>query len=321
MAIPFVHLRVRSEFSIVNSVVRLKPLVKAVAAASMPAVALTDRVNLFGAVKFYRAAESAGVKPIIGVELLLSQDPSTAARGLATSLLLLATNRVGYLNLTDLISRSYVEGQHLGLPLANPSWLDGLDGRTDGLIALSGGRLGDVGQALLKGDRDQARERLLRWCDRFPNRFYVEIQRTGRPQEEVYLQDAVDLAIQCDVPVVATNDVHFLKPQDFEVHETRVCIAEGRVLDDPQRSRSYSDQQYLRTPAEMAELFSDVPAALRNSFEIAKRCNVTLNLGNAVLPTFPVPASTNESDYLRAGARAGLTLRLNTIAPAEQRVE
>ncbi len=303
----FVHLRVHSEYSLINGIVRLKPLVKAAAAAGMPAVAVTDQSNLFAMVKFYRAAMAAGVKPIIGVDVWLYNDADTSQ---PTRLVLLCQNRVGYLNLTRLISRSYIEGQQRGVPTVRKDWLQGA---SDGLIALSGGRSGDIGQALLAGNRVLAERVLAEWRGLFPDRFYLELHRTGREQEEEYLHAAVDLAQAMDVPVVATNDVHFIRQDDFYAHDARVCIHDGRVLNDSRRPRLYSEQQYLRSPQEMAELFADLPEALENTVEIARRCNLELTLGKNFLPEFPVPPGLTPDAYFDQCARDGLEKRLTTL--------
>ncbi|HHM04887.1 MAG TPA: DNA polymerase III subunit alpha [Gammaproteobacteria bacterium] len=302
MAVPFVHLRVHTEYSLVNGIVRVKSLVEAAVAAGMPAVAVTDQGNLFAAVKFYRAALAAGIKPLIGVDVWFRRDQGG---GDPSRLVLLCQNQDGYHRLTRLISRSYLEGQERGVPMVRSAWLEG---GTEGLIALSGGRQGELGQTLLAGQ--DARLLLADWQRWFPDRFYLEVQRTGRPQDEDYLHAAVELAAAADLPVVATNDVHFLSPDDFDAHEARVCIHEGRVLGDSRRPRMYSEQQYLRTPDEMAELFSDLPEALENTVEIARRCNLELNLGQPVLPAFPIPGGLTTDDYFRQQSRAGLERRL-----------
>jgi DNA polymerase-3 subunit alpha len=303
----FVHLHVHTEYSLVNGTVRIQPLVEAAAGMAMPAIAVTDQCNLFSMVKFYRAAMKAGVKPVIGVDLWVAD---AAGNGHPTRLVLLCRHHEGFLGLTRLVSRTYTEGQLRGLPMLDKSWLQG---NTRGLIALSGGRSGDIGQALLGGRSAQAGALLDDWRRLFPDSFYLELQRTGRQGEEDYLHRAVTLAAAADVPVVATNDVHFLTPADFEAHEARVCINEGRTLNDPRRSRQFSDQQYLRSPAEMAELFRDIPEALANTVEIAKRCNLELELGRNYLPDFPVPQGQTLDDYFRAQARAGLERRLNKV--------
>ncbi len=303
----FVHLRLHSEYSLANGVVRIKPLVRAVAAANMPAVALTDQGNLFAMVKFYRAAMAAGVKPIIGVDVWLHNEQE---HNQPSRLVLLCQDDTGYKNLTQLVSRSYLEGQHRGMPILQRDWLEG---HTDGLIALSGGRLGEVGMALLADRADLAGQLLGDWQRWFPGRFYLELQRTGRENEEVYIQLAVALAIEHDLPVVATNDVHFLQQDEFEAHEARVCIQDGRTLDDPRRAKLYSDQQYLRTAEEMLELFADLPEALANTVEIAKRCNLGLTLGENVLPEYPVPEGMTVDDYFREESRRGLERRFKVL--------
>ena len=307
MPSPFVHLHLHSEYSLIDSTVRIKALVKRLVELGMPACAVTDQSNLFAMVKFYRAALAAGVKPIIGVDLWLASEEET---GKPWRLVLLCQDTTGYHNLTRLVSRSYMEGQHRGQPMVARDWLTG---HSDGLIALSGGRDGDVGAALLAGDTALARKRLAEWQALFPERFYLELQRTGRPQEEDYLHAAVALAGEEGVPVVATNDVVFLDAGDFEAHEARVCIQDGRTLDDPRRPRHYSEQQYLRGAEEMAEIFADIPEALENSLAIARRCNLELTLGENVLPDFPVPEGMSMEEFFRREAEAGLEQRLDFL--------
>ena len=303
----FVHLHVHTEYSLANGTVRIKPLVKSVAKAGMPAVAVTDQCNMFSMVKFYRAAMSAGVKPLVGVDVWVADGADSKP---PDRLVLLCRTRQGYLNITRLVSRAYIEGQQRGIPVLQRDWLAG---HTDGLIALSGGRAGDVGKALLSKKPELAVRLLEEWQQLFPDCYYLELQRTGRPGEEEYLHAAVRLAVDHDVPVVATNDVHFLKASDYEAHEARVCINEGRTLDDPRRSREFSQQQYLRTAEEMQALFHDIPEALENTVEIARRCNLELELGKNYLPDFPVPDGTGINDYFVVQARAGLEKRLAQI--------
>ena len=307
----FVHLRVHTEYSLVDGLVRIKPLVAAAKAGAMPAVAVTDQSNLFAMVKFYKAAQGAGIKPIVGTDLWLA-NPNDANN--PTRLTLLCKDAAGYRNLSELVSRSYIEGQHRGIPVVERDWLAG---RHHGVIALSGGREGDVGQALLAGNRDLAAQLITDWLRLFGDNYYLELTRTGREGEEAYLHGAVGLAGMMHVPVVATNDVRFLKADDFEAHETRVCIHDSRTLDDPRRPKRYSEQQYLRTPEEMAELFADVPEALANSVAIAQRCNVTLTLGKYFLPDFPIPAGMTTDEYFRQQAAEGLERRLPKLLDAK----
>jgi len=304
----FVHLHVHSEFSLVDGVARIKPLVGAVAEAGMPAIALTDQSNMFALVRFYRAAMGAGLKPICGVDLLVRdhEEPNQPHR-----LVLLVQSNTGYRRLTELVSRSYREGQHLGRPMVNPEWLT--PETCEGLIALSGARDGDVGRALLAGRAALAEARLMRWREIFGDRYYLQLVRTGREAEENCLHASVALAAKCAVPVVATNEVCFLSPKEFPAHEVRVCINDGRTLDDPRRPRNYSEQQFLRSPEQMLELFSDIPEALQNTVEIAKRCNLELTLGKNFLPDYPVPEGMGIGDFLAEQSRKGLEWRLERI--------
>jgi len=305
----FVHLRVHTEYSLVDGLVRVKPLVRRVAELGMPAVAVTDHSNLFALVKFYRAALAEGIKAIVGSDVLLN-NPADSSR--PRRMTLLVGDEIGYRNLTELISRSYLEGQHQGVPMIATDWLERCN---RGLIALSGAREGPVGQALLAGKQDEARACLEHWMNVFEQRFYIELQRTDRSAEEVYLEQAVLLAAEYEAPVVATNDVRFLERKHFDAHEARVCIYQGRVLDDPKRPKEYSEQQYLRSPEEMRALFSDIPEALENSVEIAKRCNLGLALGDSHLPAFPVPDNISPDDYFVGQAWRGLEERLTVRAP------
>ncbi|HWK74317.1 MAG TPA: DNA polymerase III subunit alpha [Povalibacter sp.] len=319
----FVHLHLHTEYSLVDSVVRISAenegsvgLMDVAARAGMPAVALTDQSNLFAMVKFYRAAQSAGVKPVIGVDLLIREAGDKVE---PTRLVLLCQNDVGYKNLTRLVSRSYLEGQHKGLATIDRGWLTADTVR--GLNALSAAGEGDIGRAIMGGRTDDAREALQSWLALFDNRYYIELQRIGREGEENYIRGALELAVECGVPVVATNNVRFIRRDDFQAHEARVCIHEGWMLDDPKRPRRYSQQQYLKSPQEMAALFRDVPEALLNTVEIARRCSLELTLGKSVLPAYPVPSEMTTEDFLRDEAQRGLKLRLERLAeqPAASR--
>ncbi|AXY42879.1 DNA polymerase III subunit alpha [Halomonas sp. JS92-SW72] len=312
MTTPFVHLRVHTEYSLVDGLVRLKPLVKAAAEQGMPALAVTDEANLFGLVKFYKGAQGAGLKPIIGADLWLANphDEEHPYR-----LTLLAMNDTGYRNLTELISRGWMEGQRLGRAELKREWVLA---QSEGLIALSGGRDGEVGRYLLSDHGDEARALLEEWNAAFPGRFYLELTRTGRPLEEECLHLSVALAVESGTPVVATNDVRFLEKEDFWAHETRVAIGEGRALDDPRRERKYTEEQYLKSPEEMAELFSDIPEALTNSVMIAARCSVDVRLGEIFLPEFEIPEGMTQDEFFRKVSHDGLTERLDFLFPAER---
>ena len=303
----FVHLRLHSEYSLVDGLVRIKPLAKKAAEIGMPAVALTDFNNFFGLIKFYKASQAAGVKPILGADLLVLDEDG---EGSPTQLVLLIADQTGYKNLTNLISKAYQNGQRMGVPTIKRSWLQEF---SKGLIALSGGRGGEIGVALVSGRSTEAEALLLEYMDLFPSRFYLELQRTGRPGEEDYLHAAVDLASKFSCPVVATNDVRFIAADEFEAHEARVCIHEGRALDDPRRERRYSEQQYLRSADEMAELFSDIPEALQNTVEIAKRCTLDLRLGEYFLPDYPIPDGMTINEFFINESEEGLAKRLDFL--------
>lgn len=307
MSSNFVHLRVRTEFSLVDSIVRLKPLIKRVVEDGMPACGISDLHNFFGLLKFYRAAQGAGVKPICGCDFRLYSDDEDVRPPLFT---LFAYDVIGYKNITALISLSFQKGQKHGEPYLHKEWLAQ---HAQGVIALSGAKFGDVGQLLVSNKIKQAKNLLEQWMQLYPNAFYLELQRTGRENDELHLQRAVQLACECDCPVVATNDVRFLKQSQFGVHEARVCIGEGRALDDPRRERKYSDQQFLRSSKTMCELFSDIPEALENTLEIAKRCNLDIELGKYYLPEYPIPDGLTENQFFEKLCHEGLERRLQRI--------
>jgi DNA polymerase-3 subunit alpha len=311
MSVSFVHLRLHTEYSLVDGLVRVKPLVKSVAGAGMPAVAVTDQSNMCSLIKFYKAAQGAGIKPICGADIWLA---SREEDGPLSRLTLLAMNSRGYRNLTELVSRGWTEGQRNDQVIIERDWVKAA---AEGLIALSGAKEGEIGHALLDGEEASAAALLDEWQAVFPQRFYLEVQRTSRVNDEEHLHAAVALAQRCNVPLVATNDVRFLKQEDFEAHETRVCIGESRTLDDSRRPRNYSDQQYLKTPEEMWELFSDLPEALENTVEIARRCNIEVQLGTYFLPDFPVPAGMTMDEYFRKVSFDGLDERLEVLLPKD----
>jgi DNA polymerase-3 subunit alpha len=308
MPAPFVHLHLHTEYSLVDGTVRIKPLVERAAALGMPAVAVTDQHNLFALVRFYQAAEAAGIKPIVGADVLLRapDDPDHVSR-----LVLLCQDRTGYLNLCQLLSRGYLEGQHHGVPYVRPDWVSE---HAEGLIALSAAREGDIGQAILAGHPNRARQLAQRWARVFPDRYYIELQRTGREQEPLYEQAALQLAAELGLPVLASNDVRFLERGEFQAHEARVCIHDGRLLADRRRERRYSEEQFLKSPQEMAELFADLPEALENSVHLAMRCNLEMSFGTYHLPAFPTPHGETAEDYLQQESERGLEGRLSALS-------
>ncbi|MGO1871961.1 MAG: DNA polymerase III subunit alpha, partial [Halomonas sp.] len=312
MTVPFVHLRLHSEYSLVDGLVKLKSLVSTTAERAMPALALTDETNLFGLVKFYKAAQGAGLKPLIGSDLWL-QNPHDESHPYRITLL--AMNDVGYRNLTELISKGWTHGQRQGRAILDRQWVME---QSEGLIALSGAREGEIGRHLLSDHEQDARALLKEWQAAFPERFYLELVRTGRPLEEACVHASVKLAIETGTPVVATNDVRFLAREDYWAHETRVAIGEGKALDDPRRERRYTEEQYLKSPDEMAALFSDIPEALENSVMIAQRCSVNVRLGEIFLPEFEIPEGMTQDEFFRKVSHDGLTDRLDFLFPVER---
>jgi len=303
----FIHLRTRTEFSLVDSIVRVKELVKRTKELNMPAVGVSDFHNYFGLVKFFKAAQGQGVKPICGCDFRVAGKEDNDSSSLIT---LLAMNNNGYKNIIELISLSYQKGQKHGEPYIHLPWLKD---HSDDVIALSGAREGEVGMHLLAGRDADADTALQRFMAMYPDRFYIELQRTGRENEEAYLHKAIALADKYSAPLVATNDVRFLDESLFEVHEARVCIGEGRALDDPRRERRYSEQQYLRSEQEMLDLFADIPDALENTVEVAKRCSLEIELGKYFLPEYPIPDGLTENAFFEKISYEGLENRLKTI--------
>ncbi len=310
MSAAFVHLRVHSEYSLIDGIVRIDDLVSETAANNQVAVALTDQSNVFGMVKFYQAARAKGIKPIIGSDIWVynEQDPAQPYR-----LLLLCQNELGYRHLTQLVSKGYLEGQYQGKALIKKEWISQSN---KGLIAIAVARESDIATALLANHDELAETLVEYWTGIFGDRFYLELTRTGRPNENTYVQAAVSLAERKGCPVVASNDVRFLESTDFEAHEARVCIHQGCVLNDPNRKKVYHETQYLKSAQEMQDLFKDIPEAIENTIEIAKRCNLVLTLNKVFLPNFPVPAGFSSETFLSAAAQQGLADKfLNTEIP------
>jgi DNA polymerase-3 subunit alpha len=309
----FVHLRTHTEFSVVDGTLRIDGAVDAAAADRQAALAITDLGNLFGAIKFYSAARKAGVKPIVGADIWVEPEGGEKS---GHRLLLLVQDRQGYLNLCELLSRGWLQNVQRAQAWIKWEWLAALNG---GLIALSGAEQGAVGQALMAQDPARARELALRLAATFPNRFYIELQRAGQPGNEAHLRLAVPMAAELKLPVVATHPVQFLAPEDFEAHEARVCVAEGETLTNPRRVKRFTREQYFKTQAQMEALFADIPSALANSVEIARRCNLTLVLGKPQLPDFPTPEANGArmpmADYFRIASHEGLEQRLLQLYP------
>tara|TARA_B100001559_G_scaffold77482_1_gene64225 strand:- start:1650 stop:5129 length:3480 start_codon:yes stop_codon:yes gene_type:complete len=309
----FVHLHVHSEYSLVDGIIRVNELVDQSLSLGYHSVALTDLTNLFGLIEFYRSARKQGIKPIVGAEVYVTKDKDS----IAAPLVLLAQNKQGYINLTKLVSKAYVDGQVNGDPVVLFSWLEEF---SDGIIALSGGLEGHIGSSILAGNDQLSESRVDFFQNVFGENFFIEIQRTGKANEKEYNDSVLKLASKKGIPVVATNNVRFLNavdpdvsPSDFEAHEARVCIQRGETLDDPRRPKNYSEEQFLRSKEEMIELFSDVPEALINTVRIASKCNIDLELGKFYLPDFEVPKEHSREEYLRIISREGLYKRINDI--------
>ena len=306
----FVHLRLHTEFSVVDGTNRIDEVAKAAAKDGQPALAITDLNNLFGAIKFYKEARGKGVKPILGAEIFLEGE----AGGIPSRLILLVQSRQGYLNLSELLARAWTRNIVKNLALSTWTWLEEL---SEGLIALSGAQAGPVGQALMKGDESGAADVALRLAGIFPHRFYVELQRAGRNDDEAHVVAAAQLAARLNLPVVATHPVQFAEPDDYEAHEARICIAEGEILANPRRVRKFTRDQYFKSSAEMEALFADLPSAIANTVEIAQRCNLTLVLGKPQLPDFPTPNGMPIDEYFRYASFEGLEERLKHLFPNE----
>ena len=315
----FIHLRTHTEFSVVDGTLRIDEAVNAAAADRQGALAITDVSNLFGTVKFYSAARKAGVKPLIGADVWMEPEGSDKS---PSRLLLLVQNNVGYLNLCELLSRGWLVNSHKAQAWLKWAWLSTLG---EGLIALSGAELGCVGQALMACDPHRARDAAARLSALFPDRFYIELQRAGLSTNEAHVRAAVPLAAELKLPVVATHPVQFLAPEDFEAHEARVCVAEGELLTNVKRIKRFCPEQYFKTQAQMEALFTDIPSALANSVQIAKRCNLQLTLGKPQLPAFPTPEVDGEQlspeAYFRYACHQGLAQRLAQLYPKEDERE
>ncbi len=292
-----------------DGILRVDDLARAAQADGQPAIAMTDLSNLFGLVKFYREARSKGVKPICGCDVWVS---NPAERDKPYRMLLLIQNRAGYLRVCDWLSRAWLENQYRGRAEVRAEWFDEC---TEGVIALSGAHLGEIAAWLAAGNEAAAQAAAQAWARRFPQRFYVELQRAGHQGVEAYVGAAVALASALGLPVVATHPAQFLTRDDYQAHEARVCIADGEILGNARRVRRFTEEQYLKTQAEMVALFADLPAALANTVEIAKRCNLVLELGKPRLPLFPTPDGVTLDDFMRAQSAEGLARRMQVLFP------
>ncbi len=310
----FVHLRAHSEYSVVDGIARIPDLVSKASENGQPAIALTDLGNLFGLIKFYKSARKQGVKPIAGVDVWLENELD---REKPSRLLLLVKNYDGYLELCEILSRAWLENQYRGRAEVRRDWLESCEG----LIVLSGGRYGDVGQAIESGNLQEAIKLAKAWAAQFPNHYYIELQRTGKEGDENYVQAALHVAVKTQVPVVATHPIQFINPDDYRAHEVRVCIASGELLASPTRTKHFTPEQYFYSSQQMLDLFSDVPSALENTYEIAKRCNLSLTLDKPRLPDFPTPDGIGLDEYLIQLSEEGLQQRMLNLYPDKKERE
>ena len=309
----FVHLHIHSEYSLVDGIIRVDELLDRSIGLGYHSVALTDLTNLFGLIEFYRSARSRGIKPIVGSEINVAKDKDS----ISAPIVLLAANKQGYINLTKLVSKAYVEGQVNGDPIVLFNWLEEF---SEGIIALSGGMEGHIGNSILAGNKQLSESRIDFFKRIYKDNFFIEVQRTGKPNEKEYNDAVLQFASRMDIPVVATNNVRFLEavdpdisPSDFEAHEARVCIQRGDILDDPRRPKNYTEEQFFRSKEEMFELFSDIPEALINTVKIAEKCNIDLELGKFYLPDFEVPNDYSREEFLRKISNEGLLKRINDL--------
>ena len=308
----FIHLRLHTEYSVSEGLLRMKSLGKELANRLMPAAAVTDISNLYGMVKFYGGAINNGVKPIIAAEVWLEDETTSTNPNdkQYTKIVFLAKNQIGYANLVEILSKSFLEGQKLGVPLVSFDWLETYN---EGLIALSGANDSQIARLLVAERYDAAKEILIKWQDIYGEDFFLELQRLGRPDEDSYIHSAVKLALETNTSVVATNNVCFLEESDYEAHEARVCINRGMSLKDMAQSSGYTTEQYLKTSEQMEELFADIPSAITNTVNIAKKCNVEVELGNIHLPNFPVPEGFTTEQYLEQVSNEGMRARLKHL--------
>ena len=313
----FVHLRMHSEFSVTDGIIRVGDAVSKSRADDQAALAMTDLMNTFGLIKFYKKARDKGIKPILGADVnIVNPDDERAP----FRLLLLIQNTQGYNRLCDLITRAYVVNNQRNYAQIDAEWL--LNEANDGLIALSGAHDGEIGQLLLKDKTAQAQSALQQWRAAFNNRFYLEVQRLDTPESEAQTLLAAQLAAQTHTPLVATHAIQFLNAEDHRAHEARVCVARGDILANPRRKNAFEPCQYLLTQAEMQARFADLPSALANSVAIAQQCNLSLELGINRLPDFPTPNGESLDEYLRIVSRRGLEARLRKLYPdADVRTE
>ena len=303
----FVHLHIHSEYSLSDSTARIPKLVQKAGEDGMLALAISDISNVYGAVKFYKACMNAGVKPLIGAEVWV-ENPLDAT--LQDKFVLFAQNTRGYIQLSQLLTESILHNKHLGKPIISQQFLAGA---CSDLIVLAHSSEGALVASIQQGEQAEARQVLAHYLQLFSDRLYVEIARVGLPEEAAAEAAWIDLASHLSVPLVAVNRVQFIEPEDFAAHEVRVCIHDGRQLGDPRRAKKFTGEQYLKTQAQMRELFVDLPEAIENTLHIARRCSTFFTFGTDYLPNFPGSGEKSAEQVLEENAQAGLDDRLRVL--------
>ena len=309
----FTHLNVHSEYSIVDSIVKIDQLSEKAKEFNYESIAITDSANLFGFLKFYKSARSKGIKPIAGAEINHVKDSSSHNEH--ANLTLIAKNQSGYKNLIKLISKSQIAGKMSGIPVIETEWLAD---HSDGLIVLSGGFRGHIGKAVLDTNHDLFLKRIKYFQKIFAEDFILEISRINRPQEELYNEYILSKAGELGLPVIASNEVRFIDKEDFEAHETRVCIQKGDVLSDARRSRNYFEDQFFLSSEEMYEKFKDIPEVLSNAYEISKKCNLEVETGIYVLPDFETPLNKSAADHLIELSKSNLKEKIQDLSDEDK---
>jgi DNA polymerase III alpha subunit len=309
----FVHLHVHSEYSLLDGLSSCKELAEHAVELGMPALALTDHGAMYGVVQFYKACTAAGIKPIIGMETYVAprdrRDKDGQLDRRANHLVLLAQNRTGYQNLMRLATIAQLEGFYYKPRIDKETLAE----RADGLIALSGCGSSEVSRLVANGQLDAAR-RVIEWYrDIFPGRYYLELQDHGIPELTAVNHQVVKFAHEFDLPLVATNDVHYTRREDAATHDVLLCIQTGKTVNEPKRMRMDGDSYYLKSADEMAALFPNLPDALTNTLRVAEMCEVELEFGNYHLPIFEVPQGYDAQAYLRHLCEEGLRQRYPEI--------
>ena len=301
----FIHLFVHTEFSIVDSTIRIGQLVDNLKQNNIPAVGITDFNNMYAAIKFYNKATAAGIKPLFGAELHVLDEKNNPY-----VFTFLCIDKQGYLNLSELISLAHQKGYYHGKPYVKEEWISK---HQQGLIAISSNMRGDIGQLILQQKTEQAAAKIAKWHTLFGDRFYLSIARINRKHETWHNDATVYFAAHQKIALVASNEPRFMQASDFNAHEARVCINQGMILADPRREKTYTTEQYFASQEQMVEKFKDFPQAIENTLEIAKRCHYCFEFGKYFLPDFPIPAGLTIDDFFRQITQEKLKIYLQEV--------